>query len=171
MRYMFVCVSSEAKSVHPMLKPYLWGTSHLFAPAECFLVSSLRNLRSASLIEYHNFLHLHSPFFADFFFRFISFTLFSLKSAHRVFFTDSVCWLSLFTFKDTPHNWVQPSCVIPAGQKFREKVQFKRIVRTRNKPRYSKLFLSASAIISSGDSPSMRFKSASASGRMRHASV
>jgi transposase DDE domain len=74
------------------------------APAECFLVSSLRNLRSASLIEYHNFLHLHSPFFADFFFRFISFTLFSLKSAHRVFFTDSVCWLSLFTFKDTPHN-------------------------------------------------------------------
>ena len=32
-----------------------------------------------------------SPFFADFFFRFLSFTLFSLKSAHRVFFTDSVC--------------------------------------------------------------------------------
>ena len=62
MRYMFVCVSSGAKSVHPMLKPYLWGTSHLFAPAECFLVSFPRNLRSASLIEYHNFLHLHSPF-------------------------------------------------------------------------------------------------------------
>ena len=85
MQYMFVCVSSEAKSVHPMLKPYLWGTSHLFAPAECFLVSFPWNLRSASLIEYHNFLHLHSPFFADFFFRFISFILFSLKSAHRVF--------------------------------------------------------------------------------------
>ena len=62
MRYMFVCVSSEAKSVHPMLKPYLWGTSHLFAPAECFLVSFPRNLRSASLIEYHNFLLLNSPF-------------------------------------------------------------------------------------------------------------
>ena len=62
MRYMFVCVSSEAKSVHLMLKPYLWGTSHLFAPAECFLVSFPRNLRSVSLIEYHNFLHLHSPF-------------------------------------------------------------------------------------------------------------
>ena len=62
MRYMFVCVSSAAKSVHPMLKPCLWGTSHLFAPAECFLVSFPRNLRSASLIEYHNFLLLNSPF-------------------------------------------------------------------------------------------------------------
>ena len=94
MQYMFVCVSSEAKSVHPMLKPYLWGTSHLFAPAECFLVSSLRNLRSASLIEYHNFLHLHSPFFADFFFRFISVTLFCLRiSTHNLFY-----WFCVLTF-------------------------------------------------------------------------
>ena len=67
MRYMFVCISSEAKSVHLMLKPYLWGTSHLFAPAECFLVSSPRNLRSASLIEYHNSLLLNSPFRGSFF--------------------------------------------------------------------------------------------------------
>ena len=84
----------RGKSVHPMLKPYLWGTSHLFALAECFLVSFPRNLRSASLIEYHNFLHLHSPFFADFFFRFLSVTLFCLRiSTHNLFY-----WFCVLTF-------------------------------------------------------------------------
>ena len=91
MRYMFVCISSEAKSVHPMLKPYLWGTSHLFAPAECFLVSFPRNLRSASLIEYHNFLHLHSPFFRGFLFPLYFRYPFLLKNQHTQSFLLILC--------------------------------------------------------------------------------
>jgi len=40
-------------------------------------------------------------------------------------------------FKDTPHNCAKTSRVIFGNPKFREKAQFKRIVCTRNKPRYA----------------------------------
>ena len=42
-----------------------------------------------------------------------------------------------YVFEDPPHNCAQPRHIIPADPKFREKAQFKRIVCTRNKPRYA----------------------------------
>ena len=39
--------------------------------------------------------------------------------------------------KAPPHNCAQTIHIIPADPKFREKAQFKRIVCTRNKPRYA----------------------------------